>query len=152
MEANASSSATAGAKVVLLRLSAGTTPGVRVAHYVDELSRKPAASPGVVAIRGLYVYPEGVPDSRPGTRARWLEFHTHCANGSFDLVNLIELDADARPLGAAQGSHRLPPVTKGSVGEAVLGIACKTADTTNRPRLTSTKAAIEDAMKRARTH
>lgn len=138
---------TGNSKVTLLRLS-HTTKGKRVFHYVDELSRKPTASPDVIAIWGLYVYPDGEPDS-PGTRAKWIEFHMHCANGSFGLVTLARLDAEGRLLGAKQLSGNPLQVTKGSVGEHIFSIACKTAPAMSGSRFASAKAAIEDAMKPA---
>lgn len=137
---------TGNSKVTLLRLS-HTKKGTRVVHYVDELSRKPTASPDVIAIWALFVYPDGEPSS-PGTRAEWIEFHMQCANGSFAAVTLAKLDAEARLLGAKQLSGKQQQVPKGSVGESIFGIACKTAALSGS-RFASTMAGIEDAMRPA---
>lgn len=139
---------TGGAKVALLRLPESRNS--TIVRYIDELSRKPAAGTDDVAIWSLLVYPQGVAKPVwPAETARWIEYRFDCRNGTFDANVMIGLDRQAKALGAAALNEKNQKVNAGTLGATMADTACRTGAAASGPRLTSTIAAIEDAMKPA---
>ncbi|MGE0582629.1 MAG: tetratricopeptide repeat protein [Steroidobacteraceae bacterium] len=137
---------TGGSKVSLLRLGSNPTTVV----YVDELSGKRTANAGVVTIWSLLVFPQGDTSiGKPGAIARWIEQQFDCGKSSFGATARISLDRQAKALAAASLNLEYEKVVPGTHGAVVAGIACGTGAAAGGPRLTSTMAAIEDAMKPA---
>ncbi len=133
---------TGGKPIALARLPAATDK--TIVYYVDENMRKPLAQPDTVGIWGLWVYPEG-PKEFPGMTAAWVEYAINCKAGTWELGAMIRLDRQAKTLGASSVGLK-GSITKGTILEVVGGIACQTRKAPDGTRLTTTVAAINDAM------
>jgi tetratricopeptide (TPR) repeat protein len=115
--------------------------------YVDELSRRPTAQADVTAIWALWVYPQGKAEW-PGVAAHWVDYRINCRANEFELLLMIRLDREAKPLGAGKlGTKNSIP--KGTAVDDIAGVACQRGAALAGPRLTSTAAAIRDAMQPA---
>ena len=137
---------TGGSQVSLLRLGGNATTIV----YVDELSGKRAANADVATIWSLMVFPQGDANmGKPGAIARWMEYQIDCTKGTFGMNVWISLDRHAKPLGAARVNEKGQQVNAATPGATMARIACGTGAALGGPRLTSTIAAIEDAMRPA---
>lgn len=115
--------------------------------YVDELSPKPTTQAGVTSIWVLSVFPQGMPRA-PSVFANWTDHRINCRTGEYELALMIFLDREAKSLWTDIPDLK-DQIRKGSPGEALAGVACKTRAALAGPRFTSTKAAINDAMKPA---
>jgi len=115
-----------------------------VIYYVDELSRRPTAQADVTAIWALWVYPQGKAEW-PGVAAHWVDYRIDCRANEFELLLMIRLDREAKPLGAGKlGTKNAIP--KGTAVDDIASVACQRGAALAGPRLTSTVAAIRDAM------
>lgn len=136
---------TGDSRISLVRLPKSSSSSI--IHYVDEMPRASSANAGVIEIWELRIYPAGgITMGKPGEVAQWVRFQVDCNKRVFGMDVLISLDRQAKPLGATSLDVRNEPVKAGTVGDAVAGIACKTAATRGGPRFTSTQVAIADGF------
>ena len=112
--------------------------------YVDELSRRPTAQADVIAIWALWVYPRGKAEW-PGVAAHWVDYRIDCRANEFELLLMIRLDREAKALGAGKLGVK-NSIPKGTAVDDIAGVACQRGAALGGPRLTSTAAAIRDAM------
>lgn len=132
---------TGGSPVALVRLS--TTGGSGTVFYADELSVK-SAPDGTIGLWVLQALPNGN-TSFPGAAAVWVRYAVNCKQNTYGISVLIEIDAKENPLRAAEVTVENQATTKGSGGEAIVSLACKSAPAPGGARLTSTAAAMADS-------